>query len=76
MGPGALGLHPGQRGAARWCITSYLLRGYRRADLTVVYPLARGSGPWLSSLVAIGLLGERLTPLGAAASAAWWEACF
>jgi drug/metabolite transporter (DMT)-like permease len=43
-----------------------LLRGYRRADLTVVYPLARGSGPLLSSLVAIGLLGERLTPLGAA----------
>ena len=30
-----------------------LLRGYRKADLTVVYPLARGSGPLLSSLVAI-----------------------
>jgi drug/metabolite transporter (DMT)-like permease len=43
-----------------------LLRGYRKADLTVVYPLARGSGPLLSSLVAIGLLGERLTLLGAA----------
>src|SRR4051812_11062173 len=26
-----------------------LLRGYRKADLTVVYPLARGSGPLLSS---------------------------
>lgn len=36
-----------------------LLRGYRRADLTVVYPLARGSGPLLSSLVAIAWLGER-----------------
>ena len=43
-----------------------LLRGYRKADLTVVYPLARGSGPLLSSLVAIGLLGERLSLLGAA----------
>ena len=43
-----------------------LLRGYRKADLTVVYPLARGSGPLLSSLVAIGLLGERLTLMGAA----------
>ena len=43
-----------------------LLRGYRKADLTVVYPLARGSGPLLSSLVAIGLLGEHLTLLGAA----------
>src|SRR6478609_7163391 len=43
-----------------------LLRGYRKADLTVVYPLARGSGPLLSSLVAITLLGERITTLGMA----------
>ncbi|RYF27628.1 MAG: EamA family transporter [Comamonadaceae bacterium] len=42
-----------------------LLRGYRKADLTVVYPLARGSGPLLSSLVAITLLGERISALGA-----------
>lgn len=42
-----------------------LLRGYRKADLTVVYPLARGSGPLLSSLVAITLLGEHLSALGA-----------
>jgi drug/metabolite transporter (DMT)-like permease len=41
-----------------------LLRGYRRADLTVVYPLARGSGPLLSSFVAIALLGEQLSLLG------------
>lgn len=41
-----------------------LLRGYRKADLTVVYPLARGSGPLLSSLVAIVLLGEQSTALG------------
>ena len=41
-----------------------LLRGYRKADLTVVYPLARGSGPLLSSLVAITLLGEQLSALG------------
>jgi drug/metabolite transporter (DMT)-like permease len=41
-----------------------LLRGYRKADLTVVYPLARGSGPLLSSLVAILVLGERITALG------------
>ncbi len=43
-----------------------LLRGYRKADLTVVYPLARGSGPLLSSLVAILFLGERISTLGAA----------
>ncbi|HNQ09825.1 MAG TPA: EamA family transporter, partial [Giesbergeria sp.] len=42
-----------------------LLRGYRKADLTVVYPLARGTGPLLSSLVAITLLGERISALGA-----------
>ena len=42
-----------------------LLRGYRKADLTVVYPLARGSGPLLSSLVAIVFLGEHLSALGA-----------
>ena len=47
-----------------------LLRGYRKADLTVVYPLARGSGPLLSSLVAILLLGERITVLGLAGIAA------
>jgi drug/metabolite transporter (DMT)-like permease len=41
-----------------------LLRGYRKADLTVVYPLARGSGPLLSSMVAIGLLGEQISALG------------
>lgn len=42
-----------------------LLRGYRKADLTVVYPLARGTGPLLSSLAAVALLGERLSALGA-----------
>lgn len=42
-----------------------LLRGYRKADLTVVYPLARGSGPLLSSLMAITLLGEQLSAPGA-----------
>lgn len=41
-----------------------LLRGYREADLTVVYPVARGSGPLLSSLLAITLLGEQFSALG------------
>jgi uncharacterized membrane protein len=36
-----------------------LLRGYREADLTVVYPVARGSAPLLTSLVAVLFLGER-----------------
>jgi drug/metabolite transporter (DMT)-like permease len=42
-----------------------LLRGYRKADLTVVYPLARGSGPLLSSMAAVVLLGEQISALGA-----------
>lgn len=41
-----------------------LLRGYRKADLTVVYPLARGSGPLMSAMVAIVFLGERISALG------------
>ena len=47
-----------------------LLRGYRRADLTVVYPVARGSGPLLASLAAVTLLGERLSPRALAGIAA------
>jgi drug/metabolite transporter (DMT)-like permease len=43
-----------------------LNRGYRLADLSVVYPIARGTGPLISSLGAILLLGERPTPIGAA----------
>lgn len=43
-----------------------LLRGYRKSDLTVVYPLARGSGPLLSSGVAILFLGERISGIGMA----------
>ncbi len=47
-----------------------LLRGYREADLTVVYPLARGSGPLLSSTAAIVFLGEELSAAGALGIAA------
>jgi len=35
-----------------------LRRGYERADLSVVYPVARGSGPLFASLAAILFLGE------------------
>lgn len=43
-----------------------LLRGYRASDLTVVYPVARGTGPLLSSVGAVLVLGEALSLLGAA----------
>ncbi len=38
-----------------------LLTGYRVSDLTVVYPLARGSGPLITAAVAVLLLGESLS---------------
>jgi|FaiFalDrversion2_1042247.scaffolds.fasta_scaffold00211_7 drug/metabolite transporter (DMT)-like permease len=36
-----------------------LQRGYRAGDLSLVYPVARGTGPLLATLAAIVLLGER-----------------
>jgi uncharacterized membrane protein len=42
-----------------------LLKGYRVSDLTVVYPVARGTGPLISSLLAVAVMGEALTLHGA-----------
>jgi len=42
-----------------------LIAGYRASDLTVVYPVARGSGPLLSAMAAVVLLGEHLGVYGA-----------
>lgn len=36
-----------------------LQRGYRVGDLSVVYPLARGTGPFLAVIGAVLILGER-----------------
>ena len=47
-----------------------LLHGYSVADLTVVYPVARGSGPLLTSLGAVALLGETLSLVSAAGALA------
>jgi uncharacterized membrane protein len=38
-----------------------LSRGYRAGDLSIVYPLGRGTGPLLAGIGAILLLGERPT---------------
>ena len=40
-----------------------LIRGYRVADLSVVYPFSRGIGPVLSTIGAIVILSERPTPI-------------
>lgn len=39
-----------------------LQRGYRVGDLSLVYPLARGTGPALATLLAVLVLGERPGP--------------
>jgi drug/metabolite transporter (DMT)-like permease len=38
----------------------FLSAAYRRGDLSLVYPIARGSAPLLAVAVGVGLLGERL----------------
>ncbi len=37
----------------------FLQRGYAHGDLSVVYPVARGSGPMLATAAAVVILGER-----------------
>jgi drug/metabolite transporter (DMT)-like permease len=66
---GRPGLSPA---AAGWCALSASLElaylwllstAYRRGELSVVYPIARGSAPLLAVIVGLGLLHERLTGL-------------
>jgi drug/metabolite transporter (DMT)-like permease len=47
-----------------------LTAGYRAGDLSLVYPIARATGPLLATLGAIGVLGERPTPLALAGALA------
>jgi drug/metabolite transporter (DMT)-like permease len=53
-------------GVLHACYFTLLQRGYRVGDLSVVYPLARGTGPMLSTALAIAVLGERPTALAVA----------
>ncbi|MEU7002815.1 DMT family transporter [Nonomuraea sp. NPDC046570] len=43
-----------------------LQRGYRDGDLSIVYPIARGTGPMLASAVAVLFLDEHPAPAGVA----------
>lgn len=47
-----------------------LQTGYAKADLSIVYPVARGAGPVLTMAVAIAVLGERPGWLAVAGAAA------
>lgn len=42
-----------------------LSAAYRRGDLSVVYPIARGTAPLFAVAAGVLILGERLSPLGA-----------
>ncbi len=44
----------------------FLQRAYRSGDFSLIYPLARGTGPLLSTAAAVVLLGERPTALAIA----------
>lgn len=60
--PGALLVIAGS-GVIKTAYALLLQRGYRHGDFSLVYPLARGTGPLLSTCAAIALFGERPTPL-------------
>jgi uncharacterized membrane protein len=49
-------------GAVEVAYFVFLAAAYRRGDLSVVYPLARGSAPVLAVAIGVGLLGEQLAP--------------
>lgn len=46
-------------GVLKTVYSLFLQRGYRTGDFSLIYPLARGTGPLLSTLAAILVLGER-----------------
>ena len=57
----ALGVASGALEAAYFV---FLAAAYRRGDLSVVYPIARGTAPLLAVAVGVVILGERLGPEG------------
>jgi drug/metabolite transporter (DMT)-like permease len=50
-------------GCLKTSYSLYLQRGYRNGDFSLIYPLARGTGPLLSTMGAVLLLGERPSAL-------------
>jgi uncharacterized membrane protein len=57
----ALGLASGTVEAAYFIL---LAAAYRRGDLSVVYPVARGTAPLLAVAIGVGVFGERLGVAG------------
>lgn len=56
----------GGSGVLKAAYALVLQRAYRSGEFSLIYPLARGTGPLLATLAAIALLGERPTPLAIA----------
>jgi hypothetical protein len=52
-----------------------LQRGYGVGDMSVVYPLARGTGPMLATVVAVLVLGEHPVLSACSARCSSWVAC-
>ena len=73
VAPGSLGLEGlafmAGSGALHALYFVLLQRGYRDGDLSLVYPLARGTGPLLSTLAAIVIFSERPSALALAGGA-------
>ncbi|PZA08580.1 MULTISPECIES: EamA family transporter [unclassified Meiothermus] len=62
LGPGQIGF----MGGSVLLHLAYFLtlqKGYQVGDLSLVYPLARGTGPLLSTIAAMAFFAERPTPL-------------
>jgi len=53
-------------GVLKTSYSIFLQRSYRTGDFSLIYPLARGTGPLLSTTAAILFLGERPSPLALA----------
>lgn len=56
-------------GAIKTAYALLLQRGYRHGDFSLIYPLARGTGPLLSTIAAIAIFGEQPTTLALAGGA-------
>jgi drug/metabolite transporter (DMT)-like permease len=56
-------------GVLKTSYSLFLQRGYRHGDFSLIYPLARGTGPLLSMIAAVLILGERPSALTLAGGA-------
>ena len=50
-------------GAAETAYFIFLAEAYRQGDLSVVYPIARGTAPLIAVAIGVLILGERLAPV-------------